>query len=116
MSTTVVKNADWIIAWNEARGRHEYLRDGDLAFTDDKIAYVGRGYSGRADREISGRGRMVMPGLVNIHSHPASEPFNRGLMEERGSPRLGMSSLYEFMLLVRPDEDARRAAALFAVS
>ena len=57
-----------------------------------------------------------MPGLVNIHSHPASEPFNRGLMEERGSPRLGMSSLYEFMLLVRPDEDARRAAALFAVS
>jgi hypothetical protein len=37
-------------------------------------------------------------------------------MEERGSPRLGMSSLYEFMLLVRPDEDARRAAALFAVS
>ena len=46
---------------------------------------------GAADREIDGRGRMVMPGLVNIHSHPASEPFNRGLMEERGSPRLGCS-------------------------
>jgi cytosine/adenosine deaminase-related metal-dependent hydrolase len=116
MSTTVIKNADWIIAWNAAEGRHEYLREGDVVFTDDKIAFVGRAYGGRADREISGRGRMVMPGLVNIHSHPASEPFNRGLMEERGSPRLGMSSLYEFMLLVRPDEDARRAAALFAVS
>ncbi len=116
MSTTAIKNADWTIAWNEEKGRHEYLRDGDVAFTGDRLDFVGRGYSGRADREISGRSRMVMPGLVNIHSHPASEPFNRGLMEERGSPKLGMSSLYEFMLLVRPDEDARRAAALFAVS
>jgi cytosine/adenosine deaminase-related metal-dependent hydrolase len=116
MSTTAIKHADWIIAWNESESRHEYLRDGDVVFAGDRITFVGRGYGGPADREISGRGRMVMPGLVNIHSHPASEPFNRGLMEERGSPRLGMSSLYEFMLLVRPDEDARRAAALFAVS
>ena len=81
MSTTVVKHADWVIAWNETEGRHEYLRDGDDAFTGNRIAFVGRGYDGPADREISGRGRMVMPGLVNIHSHPASEPFNRGLME-----------------------------------
>jgi cytosine/adenosine deaminase-related metal-dependent hydrolase len=116
MSTTAIKHADWVIAWNEAEGRHEYLSDGDVVFAGDRISFVGRSYGGPADREISGRGRMVMPGLVNIHSHPASEPFNRGLMEERGSPRLGMSSLYEFMLLVRPDEDARRAAALFAVS
>ena len=116
MSTTAIKHADWVIAWNESQGRHEYLRDGDVVFADDRISFVGSGYTGPADREISGRARMVMPGLVNIHSHPASEPFNRGLMEERGSPRLGMSSLYEFMLLVRPDEDARRSAALFAVS
>ena len=116
MSRTVIKHADWVIAWNETESRHEYLRDGDVVFSGDRLAFVGRGYTGPAEREISGRGRMVMPGLVNIHSHPASEPFNRGLMEERGSPRLGMSSLYEFMLLVRPDEDARRAAALFAVS
>ncbi len=116
MSTTAIKNADWIIAWNEEKGRHEYLRDGDVVFSGNRIEFVGHGYTGLVDREISGRGRLVMPGLVNIHSHPASEPFNRGLMEERGSPKLGMSSLYEFMLLVRPDEDARRAAALFAVS
>jgi len=116
MTTTHVKNADWMIAWNEGESRHEYLRGADLVFTDDRLTFVAHGYRGPADREIDGRGRMVMPGLVNIHSHPASEPFNRGLMEERGSPRLGMSSLYEYMLLVRPDEDARRAAALFAVS
>ena len=58
----------------------------------------------------------IVPGFVNVHSHPTSEPGNKGVLEELGSPRLGQSSLYEFMLLVRPDEDARRAAALFAVS
>mgnify|MGYP003338706524 CR=1 FL=1 len=44
---------------------------------------------------------MVMPGLVDIHSHPTSEPGNKGLLEELGSPRLGMSSLYEFMPIFR---------------
>lgn len=116
MSVTVVKNAAWVVAWNAKQARHEYLRDADVAFEDDRIVFVGRGFEGRAEREIDGRKRMVMPGLVNIHAHPASEPFNKGLMEERGSPKLGMSSLYEFMLLMRPDADASRAAALFAVA
>jgi cytosine/adenosine deaminase-related metal-dependent hydrolase len=116
MTTTLIKNADWIVAWNDALARHEYLQHGDVGLADDRIAFVGQNYQGRADREIDGRGRMVIPGFVNIHSHPTSEPFNKGLMEERGSPRLGMSSLYEFMLLVRPNEDARRAAALYAVA
>ena len=115
MTTTLIKNADWIVARSADGKRHEYLRNADLAFTDDRIAFIGRGYHGGAQREIDGRGRMVLPGLVNIHSHPASEPFNKGLMEERGSPRLGMSSLYEYMLLMRPDDDAKRAAMLFAV-
>lgn len=115
MTTTLIKNAEWIVAWNTATSRHEYLASADLAFDGDRIVHVGRDYRGAADREIDGSGRMVMPGFVNIHSHPASEPFNKGLMEERGSLRLGMSSLYEFMLLMRPDEEAKRAAALFAV-
>ena len=116
MATTLIKNAEWVVAWNEAKARHEYLRDADVAFADDRIVFVGRGYEGAAARTIAGRGRMVLPGFVNIHAHPASEPFNKGLMEERGSPKLGMSSLYEFMLLVRPDAEASRAAALYAVA
>ena len=115
MTVTLIRNADWIVAWNEATGRHDYLTGADLAFDGDRIVFVGRGYRGTAEREIDGRGRMALPGFVNIHSHPASEPFNKGLMEERGSLRLGMSSLYEFMLLVRPDDEAKRAAMLFAI-
>ena len=53
-------------------------------------------YAGEADREIDGRGFMVMPGLVNIHSHPSSEPLNKGWNDEIGSPKLYNSSLYEY--------------------
>ena len=34
-----------------------------------------------------------MPGLVNVHSHPSSEPGNKGLLEELGSPGLGREVL-----------------------
>ena len=67
-------------------------------------------YTGAADREIDGRGFMVMPGLVNIHSHPASEPLNKGWNDEIGSPKLYNSSLYEIMPIFRPDAEGVKAA------
>ena len=48
-------------------------------------------------QEIDARGMMIIPGFVNIHSHPGHEPGWKGMLEELGSPRLGQSSLYEFM-------------------
>lgn len=111
--TVLIRNADWSITWDGTR--HVYRRGVDIAF-DDQIRFIGQGYDGPADETIDGRGRMVMPGFVNIHTHPTSEPLNKGLLEERGSPMLGMSALYEFMAVLRPDEDARRAAARFAMA
>ena len=70
MPTTVIRNADWVIAWDEAVGRHVYRRGIDLAFADGRIAFLGKGYSGAADRVIDGARLMVMPGLIDIHSHP----------------------------------------------
>jgi 5-methylthioadenosine/S-adenosylhomocysteine deaminase len=32
---------------------------------------------------------------VNIHAHPSSEPMNKGLIDEIGSPGFYNSSLYE---------------------
>lgn len=103
--TTVIRNADWIVAWDGDSGSHVYLRDGDVAFAGDRLVHVGGRFEGEADREIDGRGRLVSPGLVNIHSHPSSEPMNKGMLDELGSRRLYMSSLYEFMPLFRPDAD-----------
>ncbi len=109
MPVTVIRNAAWIVAFDAEAGTHMYLKDADVAFEDDRILQVGGTYSGTADVEIDGRGRLVSPGLVNIHSHPSSEAMNKGMLDELGSPRLGMSSLYEFMPLFRPDDDGRRA-------
>jgi 5-methylthioadenosine/S-adenosylhomocysteine deaminase len=107
-TTTVIRNSDWIVA-HEGGAGHVY-RTGDVAFTGDTLTQVGGPYTGAADREIDGRGFMVMPGLVNIHSHPASEPLNKGWNDEIGSPKLYNSSLYEIMPIFRPDAEGVKAA------
>ena len=85
-TTTLIRNLDWIVAWDEGTGGHVYLRDADLAFTGDRIVHVGPGFQGKADATIEGRGRMASPGFINVHSHPSSEPGNKGVLEELGSP------------------------------
>ena len=109
MPTTLIRNAAWIVAWDARAGTHTYLRDADVAWTDDALTQVGGTYDGPADTVIDGADRMVLPGFVNVHSHPSSEAMNKGMLDELGSPRLGMSSLYEFMPLFRPDDEGRQA-------
>src|SRR5947207_4884743 len=115
MPTTVIRNADWVIAWDAAAGRHIYRRGVDVAFTDDRIAFIGPNFAGSADRTIDGADRMVMPGLIDIHSHPHHEPLYRGIREEHGLPGMHMTGLYErSQALQAPDVDARADSAEFA--
>jgi len=114
--TIAVRGADWLVAWDPAAGGHRYLRDGDFVFRDDAILQVGGRFEGTVDQEIVGTGLMVMPGLVNIHCHPTSEPGNKGLLEELGSPGLGQSSLYEFMPVFSLDPSGADAASDVAMS
>ena len=82
---TLVRNARWLVAWDEASGRHVYRTDADLAFEDGAITHVGPGYAGSEPATtIDASGCMVMPGLVNIHSHPSSEALNKGFLDELG--------------------------------
>jgi len=114
MSTTCIRNAGWIIAWNATVARHAYLRDADLVFDNDRITFIGRMYSGAVDTEIDGRDLMVMPGLVDIHAHPSTEPLFRGIREEHGVPAMFMSGLYERSFAFRPDLEGRYAAKTVA--
>ncbi len=114
--TTVIRAADWIVAWDQAASTHAYLKGGDLAFAGNRITHVGPRYDGTFGTEIDGAGLMVMPGLINIHCHPTSEPGNKGLLEELGSPLLGQSSLYEFMPVFRIAPEAATAATEVAMS
>ncbi len=112
--TTVIRNADWLIAWDGAR--HVYLRDADLAFTGAEIGFVGHRYDGPAETEIDGRALVVMPGFVNIHSHPTSEPLRKGITDETRSPGFWHSSLYEFLTVFQNDRDGNIAAMQVALA
>ncbi|HLI11082.1 MAG TPA: amidohydrolase family protein [Alphaproteobacteria bacterium] len=100
---TLIRNAAWVIAWDEVLQRHYYLKDADVAFAGNTLSFVGRNYAGPAAREIDGRRLCVMPGLIDIHSHPMSEPMSKGFSEDAGNPRLGLSGLYDYMPAFRPD-------------
>jgi 5-methylthioadenosine/S-adenosylhomocysteine deaminase len=115
MTTTVIRNADWVIAWDEAAGRHVYRRGIDVVFADGTITFVGRDYAGTADRMIDGKDRLVLPGLIDIHSHPEHEPLYRGVREEHGVRDMYMTGLYErSQAFTAPDDEARAASAEFA--
>jgi 5-methylthioadenosine/S-adenosylhomocysteine deaminase len=115
MSTILIQRADWTIAWDEGTGRHVYRRGVDLALIGDRIEFLGKSYPGRADRVIDGAGLMVMPGLIDIHSHPHHEPLYRGIREEHGVANMHMTGLYERgQAFPAPDDEARAAGAEFA--
>lgn len=106
MPVTLIRNAELVVGWDASAKRHAYMPGADVAWEDGVIRFVGRNYADVAETEIDGTGMMVMPGLVNIHSHPTSEPMNKGLLDEIGSPGLYNSSLYEFMPIFRSDAEA----------
>ena len=115
MTATVIRNADWVVAWDEAGGRHVYRRNIDIAFTDGTIVFVGRNYPGIADHIIDGGDRLVLPGLIDIHAHPEHEPLYRGVREEHGLRSMHMTGLYErSQAFSATDDEARAASAEFA--
>jgi cytosine/adenosine deaminase-related metal-dependent hydrolase len=105
-----------VVAWDAARGRHVYRREADVAFAGDTIVHVGGRWDGRAAREIDGQGRLVLPGLINIHCHPAQSPIFRGYVEEFGDPRRFYSGRQRFRQSFLPDADAQRASARFGLA
>jgi cytosine/adenosine deaminase-related metal-dependent hydrolase len=108
-AATCIRNAACVIAWDAANRRHAYLMGGDVAFAGDTLTYVGPRYDGTADTTIDGSDIMVMPGLIDLHSHPSTEPFFRGVREEHGVPAMYMSGLYERSVAFQPDAVARKA-------
>lgn len=110
-ATTLIRKAAWVAAWNPAAGRHEYRRNVDVAFREDRIVHVGPDFPGAAEVVIDGRARFVMPGLVNVHAHSGSEPAGKGLREEHGVPEMYMTGLYERLAAFRLDPAGQLAAS-----
>jgi 5-methylthioadenosine/S-adenosylhomocysteine deaminase len=112
--TTRFRNASWLVAWED--GRHVYRRDVDLVIEDDVIVFLGRDFDGPSDYEVDASGKMILPGFVNIHSHPSSEPLRKGITDEIRSPAFWHSSLYEFLPVLRNDPEGMIAALNVALA
>jgi cytosine/adenosine deaminase-related metal-dependent hydrolase len=113
---TCIRRAAWVVAWDEAAGAHCYLRDADIAFADGVLLQVGGHWEGVAAREMDGDALLVIPGLINIHCHPAQSPIFRGYVEEFGNPRLFYSGRHRFRQAFLPDVEAQRASARFGLA
>lgn len=109
-TTTLIKNADWVVGWDSGTGKHKYIRNGDVAFSGNEIVYVGKNYRGDATEIVDGHDLMVLPGTVSLHAHAYLEILGKGFWEDLASKHLWMSQLFEYTWLIQPDEDAARAA------
>lgn len=100
---THLKQADWVVGFDGSG--HRYLRNADVVWQGDTITFVGKGYDGPADTVVDGSGKLVHPGLINTHGHASMEALKKGLLEDRGSSKLGMSGLFEYPLRAQSPED-----------
>ena len=66
MPSILIKNCSWLVTQNR---RRDILRDCSVMIDDDKIVQVGSVASGSANVAIDGAGKILLPGLINTHTH-----------------------------------------------
>ena len=73
---TVIRDA-WIVTQDEKRS----ILKGDIVVDGDMIVSVGTKFKGDADKEIDASGDIVMPGMINTHTHVAMAPL-KGICDD----------------------------------
>ena len=70
--------------------------------------HAGHSFAGPCAEERDGAGLMIMPGLINLHTHSATMPVLKGIREDMANPSLYMSALYDgWNLFPTPPERKR---------
>jgi 5-methylthioadenosine/S-adenosylhomocysteine deaminase len=93
------------------------IRDGAVVIQDEKIAAVGKAdallvqFSQAAIHDFSGR--MIIPGLIDAHNHPAHF-LTKGLLDDMETTRRWKTRLYPFEQAVTEQETYWGALATFA--
>ena len=62
----LVRDCSWIVTQDDSRN---VLKDASVYVEDGKIAEIGNRISHDADRILNGHGMILLPGLVNTHTH-----------------------------------------------
>ncbi len=69
-----------------AAGDHEIIRDGEVAFADDRIVFVGRGFPGTPDRVIDAGEAILSPGFIDLD---ALADIDHALIDTWHGPQTG---------------------------
>lgn len=78
MVRTLISGA--VVVTGDADGA--VIPQGDVLLEDEKIAWVGSGYDGDYDHRVSAHGQLLMPGLINAHTHSSMTLF-RSLSDDQ---------------------------------
>ncbi len=62
---------------------HRIIRNGVVAYEGNEVKYVGKQFSGVVDSRVDARGKLVIPGLISMHTH-ASIPACERLLPDVG--------------------------------
>lgn len=118
MPATLIRNATWAVVWDAAAGQHRYAREVDILLEGGKVASIAPHAPDApppAGAEVvEGSSTLVLPGLVNIHSHPTTEPAYRGVREDHGVAAQQMTGLFERSQAFNLDAAGRAAAQKLA--
>lgn len=84
--TDLLVTADHVLTGFCEDGAPRILEDGGVAIAGDRIAAIGPADTLRRAHpdvpEIGGRGRFLMPGLINAHHHVGLTPFQMGARDQ----------------------------------
>ena len=96
---TAIRNA-WIVTQDASR---RIIR-GDVVIDGERIVSVGPAYNGTADREIDATGDIVMPGMINTHTHVAMSVM-KGVVDDLLFP--------DFLAIIQNQNRKRGISGLF---
>ena len=106
-----------VIAYRD--GAHRLLRNGSVVIENDRVTHVTGGpVDGAFDQRLDLPDALLAPGLIDMHAHITSAPFDRSYVEDVGKPGFCFSGLPELLPAMGAalDAEAIRAATDFSVA